>query len=135
MDRVTTNADKLSDLEYITSEDLLVIELNAALLDLEELFEMLFIDPDELSENELKYCKLFFRKGRKGAIANATKHLFRRMEERNGTSACIEFLQNCGKFTIEGTSDPLKPGKSSGSGGFAFNVYMPGDKKPEAEAS
>ena len=49
-DRLPTNPNAIKGLEYISSEDVLACEINAALLDLPEIFEMLFIEPEHLSE-------------------------------------------------------------------------------------
>lgn len=124
--RITTNYNSIKDLVYITSEDLNVIEINAALLDLPELYSMLFIEAEHLTEAEVRYTEAAHLRGKKKAIANASDHLFARMKERNGTAACVEFLQNCGKFSIDAESSGSTSG--NGSSGFAFNVFMPGDK-------
>ena len=124
MDRLPTSYNLLEGLKYISSDDLISIEKNAALLSLEETYEMLFIEPDHLSEDELLYCRKAHRRGKKMAIANACDVLFQRMRDRNGTSACIEFLQNCGKFSIDAKADPTHATKSSG---FSFNVFMDGE--------
>lgn len=118
--RLSTNYNKLGDLVYLDSEDLLAIEINAKMLELDECFDMLFIEKDELSEYEFAVCKKAHRRGRKTAIADAGKHLFSQMQTRNGTQACMEYLkQMSGTFQMEVTPD-------AGSGsGFTFNVMMP----------
>ena len=121
-ERLASNYNQIGDLVYITPEDLLVVELNASLLDLAELFEMLFIEQEHLSEHELSVITRVHAKGKRKAIADAATHLFQRMKGNNGTDACIEFLKTAGKFTIEGT-----PAPGTGQGGFAFNVFMPGE--------
>lgn len=123
MDRLSTNYNSAKGLEYITPEDLLSVELNAALLDLDECYDMLFIENEHLSEKEDRLLKAAHRRGKKKSIANAANHLFKQMETKSGTAACIEFLRNCGKFSIEGT-----PGTNGAAGGFNFNVIMPGDE-------
>lgn len=122
--RLPTNYNQIKGLEYITSEDILQCELSAAMLDLEEIYEMLFIEEQHLSSYEAVIMKKAHRRGRKKSIADATATLFQRMRDRNGTAACIEYLQNCGKFSIEGGATA----NQSTAGGFQFNVFMPEDE-------
>jgi len=123
-DRLPTNYNTIKGLEYISADDILQCELSAALLDLEEIYEMLFIDSQHLSDYESSIMKRAHRRGRKKSIADASGLLFQRMRDRNGTAACIEYLQNCGKFSIEGSHTP-----TSSQGGFQFNVFMPEDEE------
>jgi hypothetical protein len=125
-ERLPTNYNTIEGLEYISSDDILACELNAALLDLEEIFDILFIEKEHLSQREFQILVSAHKRGRKKSIADATSTLFQRMRDRNGTAACIEYLQNCGKFSIETTG--ANSASTKGSSGFQFNVFMPEDE-------
>jgi len=130
-ERFSTNYNLAKGLEYITCEDLLAVELNAGLLDLKECYELLFIEAEHLSDYELAYLKKAHNRGKQKAVTNACDYLFQRMKDRNGSAACIEYLRNAGKFTIEGSSTTAS-NSSNSSGGFSFNVVLPeGSTPPE----
>ena len=120
-ERLPTNYNKIDDLEYIDSEDLLQIELNAKILELDECYDILFIDSAELSEREVDICKAVHTRGRKMGLTQAAGHLFGQMKQRNGAGAALDYLkQYSGTFSIE--SAP-----SSAGSGFNFNVIMPSE--------
>ena len=126
-DRMPINYNKIEGLNYIDCEDLLSIELNAKVLELPQCFELLFIVQDELPQDELEYCQSAHKRGRHKGLTQACDHLFRNMQARNGTNACIEYLrQFSGTFQVD-----IIPSAGSATG-FNFNVIMPEDKS-EAE--
>ena len=133
MERLPTNYNSIKDLSYIGADDILAVELNAALLNLDECFDLLFIEKEHLAERELDILTRVHTRGKKKAIADATSILFQRMRDRNGSGACIEFLQNCGKFSIDAESNGTN--STGGHSGFNFNVYMDEDKKDKKEAT
>ena len=113
------------DLEYLDADDLLQIEQYAGILELEECYDFLFVDSDDIPESEHDIAVKVHKRGRKKAIGSALGHLIGRMKDRNGTQACIEYLrQFAGTFHIETT-----PEASASSHGFNSNVIMPDDKK------
>ena len=124
MDRA--NYTGLPELQYLDSQDLEVIEVRAKALSLEECYDYLLIDADELSEAEAALCKKAWRRGRMSSISTAADKLFNSMDTRNGGSIALEYLRALSStFHLE----PTDPGSGSVSaGGFSFNVVMPEDK-------
>lgn len=110
------------DLDYLTSEDLNIIEIKAKALSLDECFEYLCIKEDEIPERELSYAKIVFRKGRVKAISEACDRMFSTMNHKNGAQVAFDYLKQLS------STFALAPVKSTGSG-FSFNVILPEDPK------
>ena len=123
-ERLSTNYASIDNLAYIDAEDLIAIEINAKILTIEECYALLFIMPDELSEHEDYCANMAHTRGRKKALVLAADNLFSQMGSRNGSVACMSYLQQMsGNFSLEVTPSP---GSTSG---FSFNVFMPEDEE------
>lgn len=122
MVRIPVNYNSLTDLVYICSDDLVAIEINAKVLEFDEVLDHLLIDQADLTQRELTLCKKAHRRGRLEGLVQAGQNLFSQMKARNGTVACLEYLkQHSSSFQME-----VSPSPGSASG-FAFNVIMPED--------
>ena len=121
MSRQKVNYNEL-DLEHLDAEDLINIEIKAKALSLDECFDFLCIDKNELPESDLKWATLAHKRGRVIGVATACDNLFAAMKVRGGVDAAILYLkQTAGEFKIDATG---APGSQSG---FSFTVNMPKD--------
>jgi len=124
MRRISTNYRELK-LDYLDPEDLNVIEIRAKALSLDECYDYLCIDKEDLPEDEARYAKKAWRRGRMSALSTAADKLFSSMEGRNGGQIAFDYLRSLSStFSLE----PTSPGAGSTSGGgFSFNVVLPED--------
>ena len=127
LERLPTNYLLIKDLEILSAEDLLAIELAAKVLEFEEALQSIFLEAADLSDKEVALAKRVWRRGRFQGIQEAGTKLFKQMENRNGTQACIDYLrQMSGTFSLEVT--PVSTGS-----GFSFNVFPPAEAKPDPD--
>jgi hypothetical protein len=121
--RLKTDYKGIGDLPTLMAEDLLSIELKAKAMTLPECLEFLFLTEDELTEEEARFAKLAYRKGRAAGISTAADNLFASMKMRGGGPVALEYLrQLSGTFTLEATPE------AGTKSGFNFNVVMPETK-------
>ena len=117
------------ELSYLDPQDLEQIEVNAKALSLEECYDLLLIDQQDLPAEEAILCKKAWRRGRCSAISTAANSLFHQMSARNGGQVAMEYLRALSPtFHLEPT-DHTTSGKN-----FSFNVVLPEDDKPKLKS-
>ncbi|MCP4086674.1 MAG: hypothetical protein GY745_16710 [Actinomycetia bacterium] len=102
----------------ITAEDLQVIEVRASVLTLDECFQYLLVDKEDISDEDLAIANKVWKRGRLASISAAGDKLFASMAHKGGAQPAFDYLrQMSATFQAEITPAP----KSSG---FKFNVVI-----------
>ena len=127
--RLPTNYNNISGLTVLSGDDLLSIEIMAKTLTLDEALDAIFLSLDDLDTAEVSIVNRVWRRGRNKGIQQAGDSLFKQMNTRTGTAACLEYLKQMSQ-TFALTVTPT----SSTSSGFSFNVFPPGSS-PEIQSS
>ena len=118
--RVKPDSLNIPDLEILDEEDLLIIDLKASILSLEECLAFLCLTSDDLPEYDLCMATKIHTRGRLRAVSTAGEKLFSAMSMRGGGAVSLDYLrQMSSNFQLTLTPNP------SSASGFTFNVVMP----------
>lgn len=121
-ERIPTKIKDIKGLSYINHEDLLTVEKAADSMSVEQCYELLMIDPAEMSEYESSVVVAIHKRGRASGVKSAVDKLFAHMATRNGGTSALEYLSKMsGEFAVN--VETAKKGT-----GFNFNVIIPEDK-------
>lgn len=108
------------NLEYLDQDDMHTIEVKAKALTLQECFDFMCVDIDDVPLHDLNMAKRAHSRGRAVAIVSAADKLFSSMSMRGGGAVALDYLRTLsGTFQVEATPN------SSAKNGFVFNVIMP----------
>ena len=124
MSRMPINYKDIKDMTYLTSDDLVTIEIKAKAMSYVECLAFICVTEDELPPAEKVYSLKAFNRGRADSIGIACEKMFGAMGRNGGGPVALEYLrQMASEFQVNAIPAP-------GVGaGFSFNVTMPeGDK-------
>lgn len=113
--------------ETLSADDCIQMSLAARSLSLEECYDMLLVDPEQLTPAERKFAEQIHRRGRAVGVKDASDKLFVHMSTRQGGNSALEYLkQMSGEFAVELSAAPKS--------GFQFNVSIPDVTVPSVSA-
>ncbi len=118
MARLPTQYHLIDDLVEITAEDLQVIEVRASVLTLDECFQYLLIDKEDISDEDLAIASKVWKRGRLASISAAGDKLFASMAHKGGAQPAFDYLRQM-SATFQAEITP-----ASKSSGFKFNVVI-----------
>lgn len=90
----------------------------SASLSLEECYDILLLEPSDLTPAENKFFEKVYKRGKACHISIACDHLFSNMKTARGGPVAMDYLtRQSGQFSVEA--------QKTNSGGLSFRVVIP----------